>query len=221
MTKTLKQFDDEFSKLIASRDYSDEDVFNFGVQIGKMMQATGTTDFRPSVFVAKEELHIQIKAEELRRIPYKEYAEKISIFLDSLVHKAAAEQLKITSVWQPNVIAINNGKLDASIAKKYCIQFVSSTYNSFNNYYTLQFEFVGKLCDFLKSKSLSIDFTVHYSNYHTDRKDDKIKYESAIEDLSVDYIGFVDSLYSLELAEVEKFWIDLHKPFLFMMMKNS
>ncbi len=221
MTKTLKQFDAEFSKLIASREYSDEDVFNIGVQIGKLMQATGTTDFRPSVFIEQEEQIRQDEAEKLHRIPYTDYVDKISIFLDSLVHKAATEQLKIKSVWQPNLVAINNGKFDESIAEKFCLQFVGSNYNSFNDYYTLQFEFVGKLCDFLKSKSLPINFTVHYSNYHTDRKDDKIKYESSIEDLSVDHIDFVDSLYDLELAEVEKFWVDLHKPFLFMMIKNT
>lgn len=55
MAKTLKQIDAEISKLIASREYSDEDVFNFGVQIGKLMQATGTTDFRPSVFIEQDE----------------------------------------------------------------------------------------------------------------------------------------------------------------------
>lgn len=223
MAKTLKQIDAEISKLIASREYSDEDIFNFGVQIGKLMQATGTTDFRPSIFIEQDERNKKYEADKAHRETYAPLIDRIDKFVDDLMRQAVKEHVKKHWCWTSNKsdYRYTDGLIDDEISKKYCIQFVETKKDWNNDSYSFKFEFIGKLKEFLQSKSLPINFNVHYSNYGTDRKNESIDDRDAIADMSVDYIGFMQSLYDLELAEVEKFWVDLHKPFLFLMMKNS
>jgi hypothetical protein len=223
MAKTLKQFDAEFSKLIASSEYSDEDVFNLGLKIGKMMQVTGTTEFRPSIFIEMEKKEIAYNNEKARKVPYSVIASKINDFVYELMRNAIKEQLIKHRYWTTNKrdYRYKDGKLDEEISSKYCIQFLSCTYKRLEEVYIFKFEFVGKLRDIILANTEETTFDVHYSNYGSDRKDETIDSNDAINDMSIDRINFISDLYDLELSVVEKFWIDLHKPFLFMMMKNS
>lgn len=223
MSEIFKKIDVEISKCISGNDYSDEDIFNLGIQAGKLMQVSGTTDFRPTAFIETDKRKKIYETNKAHRLTYEPTIERIELFFEGLLKNAVTEHVRKHWCWTANQNdrRYKNGKLDEEIASKYCIQFVESKLNFAREGFNFKFELVWKLREFVESKSLSTIFTVHYSIYGTDRKDESIENHDAIADLSIINVELVDSLYKLELAEVEKFWVDMHKPFLFMMMKNS
>lgn len=214
MNEKLNEIDKKLKDYARSFRPINEELFNIGVELGRLLEAEKINSYRSPFF---QQLEQQTDDRETKR----EIAEKIANLLLQMVVKANKEQLKETGFVEYSAARYTSGSnLKDEISEKYSIKYRSITQTEVGGDFDIHFEVIGELKSIFEKHNVVPFFET--TLYNSTGEDSEAMYSAESADKSFG-VGAWSIRYSdkMTINELREFADSVEKNLLFLMMKNS
>ncbi len=213
MDKELKEFNQILKKYVGEFRKADEKLFNYGVELGRILEKNNIKEHRPNFFVEQEEAVNQIASKQSR-------IHSVNKIITKMIGLAHKEQVKTCgSSYYDTGYGADNHPLNKDIENKYNITYSRINQERVDADFDVQFIFNGKLKDIFEMHKVDIEVELMLSN-SSGEKDECITREDDAESCFYDaHISLYAHDETKGIAEVDAFATDVEKFFTMFCLK--
>ncbi len=213
MDKELKEFNEILKKYVGEFRKADESLFNYGVELGRILEKNNIKEHRPNFFVEQEEAVNQVASKQSR-------IDSVNKIIKNMIGLAHKEQVKTCgSIYYDTGYSSENYPLNKDIENKYNITYSRINQERVDGDFDVYFIFNGKLKDIFELHKVGIQVELTLSN-SSGEKDECITSEDDAESC---FRGARISLYAHNetkgIAEVDAFATDVEEFFTMFCLK--
>jgi hypothetical protein len=217
MKDDLNKLNDEVSQYIRRLSKVDEKLFNYGVELGRLLEKNNIADYRLPIFVEQE----VAKNLAQKKQAVIEKARKLLMGIVINAYKAELDENGAISIDASRHSARNETHLSDEIVSRYSLKHTGTQQHNTGGDFTLTFLLLGKLQEIFQRHSISPQFEVSANN--NSGEEDETLYEP--EDIESAFyslnIGVNSYNTDLSVEQLEAFVDDLNKYLLFAVIKGS
>lgn len=205
MTAEFEKLNKKIKKHIGEYGRADEKVFNFGIELGRLLEKNKIKEHRLEFFIEQENNENQTEAK-------RERINSVNKIIGNLIGWAHKEQFsKSGSIHYETSWRSSNNPLSEEIEKKYHIKYTRINQNNVGGDFDIYFLLNGKLKDIFEKHKVGIEVETTLSN-SSGEEDEYITNE---DDAENSFYGTQISLYAHQenksVAEIDAFAIDVEK----------
>lgn len=215
MSEKLNEIEDQLKNYANSNRQIDEELFNIGVELGRLLEKRGIDAHRLQFFEQQEARRIEEKNKY-------DLAKKSGKVILQLVQAAYILQYKEygSIEFSDNRNHHSDSKLEDEIAERFCLQLANTNQNSVGGELELGFRILGQLAILFERYELPPFILIILEN---DSGEDSVTLydEESIQRTLRARGDIFTNTRNLSTSSLEKFGMELEKFALFKLMKNS
>ena len=206
MDKEIKQLNKQIEEYLGEFRKADETIFNFGVQLGRILEKNNIENHRLSFFVEQEAQSNQVDAKS-------KVIDGVNKIIQNIISWAHKEQISNSGsiCYEAGWRSSNNTPLDEDIAKKYNIAYSNINQTNVGGDFDINFMLTGQLKDIFEKHQVGIQVETTLSNSSGEEEEYIIDEDDAETSFYSTHIFLYPHNNDKTLEEIEAFAKDVEK----------
>lgn len=203
MTAEFEKLNKKIKKHIGDYRRADEKLFNFGIELGRLLEKNKIKEHRLDFFIEQENNENQTEAK-------RERIDSVNKILSNLIKWAHKEQFRESgSIHYETGWHSSNKPLSDEIESKYHINYTRINQNNVGEDFDIYFKLNGKLKDIFDNHKIGIEVEISLSN----SSEEEEEYINSEDDAENGFYGTQISLYAHQdkksVSEIDAFASDV------------